>query len=379
MASLKTLQIAGAVLWYTVQHLQRVPGPKEGARVSVSDGKANPEKICQSKWRRVREKRKVRKDKNGLVTTKEDLQTLPFDDNEMRCKPLEDCSTSSGTAPCRKRVRSQYRRAEAELGNKYIQEELLGEGGCGSVFAGCRKADSLPVAIKHVMKRNVFCKIMGEDGKQISVEIAVMQKLAEEKAGTSGAPVALLDWYDLGRELILVMERPIPSVDLYHYIEASGGALPEEESKVIVQQLLNALKEMEDTKIFHRDIKTENILIQTVSSFPRVRIIDFGLSCFTGKETQFRRCFGTPDHVTPEFCRRGTYSSGSCTVWQLGIVLFEMLNRGKTFETGMFLTNKIKITKRITRNCHNFLTSCLAKNPKDRPSLEDLQQHPWIR
>ena len=61
-----------------------------------------------------------------------------------------------------------------------------------------------------------------------------MLKLEAETQGSVGtsAPVSLLDWYDLDQELILVLERPDPSVDLHKYIEVKGDSLQEEEAKV---------------------------------------------------------------------------------------------------------------------------------------------------
>ena len=61
-----------------------------------------------------------------------------------------------------------------------------------------------------------------------------MLKLAAGAKGSVGAsaPVSLLDWYDLGEELILVLERPFPAVDLSEYIKVNGGSLQEEEAKV---------------------------------------------------------------------------------------------------------------------------------------------------
>lgn len=73
-----------------------------------------------------------------------------------------------------------------------------------------------------------------ENGQQISVEVAVMLKLTSGTPGTVGtsAAVSLIDWYDLDQELVLVLERPVPSVDLLKYIEVNGGSLQEEEAQV---------------------------------------------------------------------------------------------------------------------------------------------------
>ncbi|XP_044077665.1 serine/threonine-protein kinase pim-1-like isoform X2 [Siniperca chuatsi] len=271
------------------------------------------------------------------------------------------------------------RRAKFEA--KYEQQNQLGEGGCGSVFAGYRKADNLPVAIKHIPKDKVFCKHVDKNGRQLSVEVAIMLKLAGGTTGSvaTAAPVSLLDWYDLDQELILVLERPIPSQDLLKYIEVNGGSLQEEEAKLILKQLIDAAKELQDKHIFHRDIKVENILIETGSNVPRVRIIDFGLSCFVKKGSFYRIFYGTSAHIPPEWYSHCTYRAGPTTVWQMGVVLFDMLHRKTQFETTKFLGNKLKISNNLSKNCRDFLQMCLTKAPEQRPTLEQLQHHPWLR
>ncbi|CAI5636172.1 unnamed protein product [Oreochromis niloticus] len=136
----------------------------------------------------------------------------------------------------KKSVADQKREFEA----RYVEEHRLGEGGCGAVFAGYRIEDRFPVAIKHIPKNKVYCKVADESGKKLSVEVAIMLKLAGEAEGSVGtsAPVSLLEWFDIGRELILVLERPVPAVDLQKYKAENGGSLPEDKAKVILKQLV---------------------------------------------------------------------------------------------------------------------------------------------
>ncbi|XP_039453941.1 serine/threonine-protein kinase Chk2-like [Oreochromis aureus] len=68
---------------------------------------------------------------------------------------------------------------------------------------------------------------------------------------------------------------------------------------VILKQLVDAAKHLEDKHIFHRDIKSENILIETGSDVPRVRIIDFGLSCFVKERSLYRVFYGTDIYSLP--------------------------------------------------------------------------------
>ncbi|XP_072231743.1 serine/threonine-protein kinase pim-1-like [Leuresthes tenuis] len=267
----------------------------------------------------------------------------------------------------------------AEFEEKYEEKNQLGEGGCGSVFAGCRREDHLPVAIKHIPKDKVFCKHKDKNGRQISVEVAVMLKLEGSTASSVGhsAPVSLLDWYDLQQELILVLERPMPAEDLAHYIEEHGGSLQEDEAKIIIQQLVDAAVHLKQNSIFHRDIKIENILIETGSDVPRLRLIDFGMSCINKKTSIYRTFYGTSAHVPPEWLNSCTYSAGPTTVWQVGVVLFEMLHN-KDFRSTNFIRKRLKISSTLSQDCLDFLEQCLIKVPKQRPTLEQLLNHTWF-
>lgn len=73
-----------------------------------------------------------------------------------------------------------------------------------------------------------------KNGKQQSSEVAVMLKISSIKklSARKSAPIALLDWYDLNQELILVLERPEPCKDLQAYCQENGGSLVEEQAKV---------------------------------------------------------------------------------------------------------------------------------------------------
>ncbi|XP_034754028.1 serine/threonine-protein kinase pim-1-like [Etheostoma cragini] len=298
-------------------------------------------------------------------------------------------AVAAGEGPCSKRGKSDLKEAKADLSvaalterfkAKYMEQDQLGQGGCGSVFAGYRRADNLPVAIKHVPKDKILCKVVDQNGKQLSVEVAIMLKLAAGTGASVGmtAPVALLDWYDLDQELILVLERPVPSKDLLSYIEDNGGPLPEEQAKIILTQLIEAAMDLENHCVFHRDIKVENILIETGSDVPRLRLIDFGLSCFARKGSFYRIFYGTASHIPPEWYSHCMYRPSPTTVWQLGVVLFEMLHRDP-FETTKFLGNKLRISKKLSKNCQDLLRMSLTETPQQRLTLEQLQLHPWLR
>ncbi|XP_073337250.1 serine/threonine-protein kinase pim-1-like [Pagrus major] len=259
----------------------------------------------------------------------------------------------------------------------YEQLELLGEGGFGSVFAGIRREDNFPVAIKRIHRDRVTSQGVDEKDRTLPLEVVIMLKMAKGPVGKSAA-IALLDFYDLHQELILVLERPDPCCDLFEYINYHGGFLLEETASFLLKQLVEAALDLQSQNIFHRDIKLENILIETGSEVPRVRLIDFGLSCFSETNASYSLFSGTEHHIPPEWYDRSTYTAGPTTVWQVGIVLYEMLHEDATFKTNSFLGNELTIDEDLSLSCQDILRLCLAEEPEQRPSLEQLLRHPWL-
>ncbi|KAM9784073.1 uncharacterized protein ACBT44_021437 isoform 2-T2 [Syngnathus typhle] len=321
----------------------------------------------------------------------------------------QQAATNRGNLPfafCRSTFKAKLRQrscliSAASFARKYQQVNKLGEGGFGSVYAGYRKSDCLPVAIKYIPKevKRVPLNINGLK-KDIPIEALLMLQASIKKNsdGTS-AVVSLFNKYDLEHQIVLVMERPVPSVDLFTYITRCRiGALPECEAKNIMKQLVAAAIDMHAVDVFHRDLKQENILLEATSGVPRVRIIDFGCSCFASNEPYrdyngrtphpllrllgFRRSSGflagTLCYAPPEYVLRRTYSAGPTTVWHLGALLFELMAGTKRFDTVMFLSQMLRLNRVLSEECEDFLWKCLNLDPEKRATLEQMQRHPWL-
>ncbi|TMS18940.1 Serine/threonine-protein kinase pim-2, partial [Larimichthys crocea] len=146
---------------------------------------------------------------------------------------------------------------------------------------------------------------------------------------------------------------------------------------IITRQLVDALIEIHSKGVFHGDIKSDNILIETGSDVPRVRIIDFGCGAFLSDATHIqRRVFlGSP----PERWRNETLRPEPTTVWRLGLVLFEMLHRCYPFQTSFAIMNiDVIMNNSLSYDYQNFILSCLMKNPDARPTFAMLKDHPWL-
>lgn len=70
--------------------------------------------------------------------------------------------------------------------------------------------------------------------------------------------------------------------------------------RILIRNLLLALKHLHEKNIMHRDLKPENLLLKTKENDYEVVLADFGLATFINQDNiLFKRC-GTPGFVAPE-------------------------------------------------------------------------------
>ncbi|XP_068436573.1 serine/threonine-protein kinase pim-1-like [Clinocottus analis] len=328
-------------------------------------------------------KRKATEDNEKPQMKRRRLDSIPSDDESPSTSgDTESRNTPEASLSERKAVaddgpvetKKQILDPSAMFEAKYQQQEELVPEGFGSLFAGYRKVDKLTVAIKHIPRDQIVFMYEDNNGNEIPMEVAVMLKLADESERHS-ASIDLLDWYDLDHELILVLERPWPAIDLLSYITANGGCLGEKEAKIILRQLLDAAINLKQRHIFHQDIRVENILLEFRENGVRVRITDYGLSCFAEEEDGYQTFIGT--HVPPEWHHQREYQAGPSTVYQIGAVLYDML-QNPSFRTDMFFLQQ-SAKWWYSENCNNFIKACLHKDPEKRLTLEQLRNHLWMR
>ena len=136
----------------------------------------------------------------------------------------------------------------------------------------------------------------------------------------------------------------------------------------------------------HRDIKSDNILIDQSSG--AVKIADFGFAIgLTSDATKRTSVVGTPYWMAPELIRGQDYGC-EIDVWSLGITAIEMaegeppMMREPPLRALLMITvksaPKLKRPERYSETFNHFLACCLQTNAAKRPSAEELLLHPFI-
>jgi hypothetical protein len=203
------------------------------------------------------------------------------------------------------------------IDGKYRLDAVIGRGGMAVVYAATQLLTHRPVAIKCLHPR-VAC----------SADV-VERFLREARAATSIDHPNVVQVYDVGRiegSFYLVMEL-LAGEALRDRIDR--GPLPLDEALRVLVPVLGAVAAAHARGIVHRDLKPENVFLRLREdgSLRSPKVLDFGISKLTQEEsmTLTGSVIGTPYYLSPEQATSSKDVGPASDVYQLGVLLFEML------------------------------------------------------
>lgn len=126
--------------------------------------------------------------------------------------------------------------------------------------------------------------------------------------------------FETKSKLFAVMEH-CETGELFELI-VKQGKLSEEYAAFLFHQIVEALVYLHELSIAHRDVKPENILLDTKN---QIKLIDFGLSNLSVDGKMFLTPCGSPCYAPPEMIKKLPYDGRISDIWSLGITLFAMV------------------------------------------------------
>ncbi len=218
--------------------------------------------------------------------------------------------------------------ADALLGRRlndtYLVESVIGEGGMGKVYRASHT---------RIPQKQFALKVLRRDLSQDTDQLARFQREAETAACISHPNV--IGVYDVGRTTdgysYLVCEL-LEGHDLDSHLEKNGPLAVAAAVRIAVQ-VCSALEAAHAGNVVHRDLKPQNVFLLAeadgkVSEFPRVKVLDFGLSRFMDTaDTQLTRTgvvMGTPSFMAPEQAN-GLRVDHRVDIYGIGVLLYTML------------------------------------------------------
>ena len=184
-----------------------------------------------------------------------------------------------------------------------------------------------------------------------------------------------------GDKYLLLFMEYAPGGTLLELVNRKKG-LSEGEAQIYFNQLFSAVRHLHMFHfLVHRDLKLENVLLGKKNV---VKLTDFGLAG-TSYNNLMHTFVGTPGYQPPEIIAGNEYTE-KCDVWSLGICLYAMIAGRLPFSNQnsnvrLFLQEvfAMKYPPNFSPALVDLLKKMLAPKPEERPSLIQLQDHPWLR
>ncbi|KAI9159487.1 Protein kinase [Blastocladiella emersonii ATCC 22665] len=260
----------------------------------------------------------------------------------------------------------------------YAAMKKIGHGASATVYRARHRPTGAWVAVKRMHLPSQ------PRADQVVNELVVLQSVAHPN---------LVNYRDAllvgGVELWVVMEL-MEGGALAELLEMRGGnvGLAPPVIAAVTAAVTRALAYLHARGILHRDIKSENVLLDARG---HVKLTDFGYAARVPDASARRATLvGTPYWMAPEVVKQQTYTQ-SLDIWSLGILVYECVEGSPPYLDeeplkALYLiatngTPKLQFPDRVD-GCPALIdfmfARCLIVDPDARASAAELTSHPFL-
>ncbi|CAG0913443.1 unnamed protein product [Notodromas monacha] len=267
-------------------------------------------------------------------------------------------------------TRVSSRRGEEPVVGKYKLLKTIGKGNFAKVKLAKHVPTGKEVAIKIIDKTQLNPNSL----QKLFREVRIMKILDHPNI------VKLFQVIETEKTLYLVMEYASGG-EVFDYL-VFHGRMKEKEARAKFRQIVSAVQYCHQKKIIHRDLKAENLLLDSEMN---IKIADFGFSNEFTPGNKLDTFCGSPPYAAPELFQGKKYDGPEVDVWSLGVILYTLVSGSLPFDGANLkelrervLRGKYRIPFYMSTDCENLLKKFLVLNPLKRASLETIMKDRWM-
>ncbi|KAF0698833.1 Aste57867_10557 [Aphanomyces stellatus] len=190
---------------------------------------------------------------------------------------------------------------------------------------------------------------------------------------------------------VLVMEE-LRGGDIFDKLRETKSHIQERDMCRLVKMFLEALVYIHKRNIVHRDLKLENLMLESTSENACLKIVDFGFAIqVPSDEPTLTEVLGTPGYMAPEIIRGGPYGK-PVDVWSAGVIVYTLLcgyppfhhdrvsNVNTLFRAicyGYYFFDS-PYWNDISDDAKDLISKMLQVDPTARATAEQLLEHAWF-
>uniref|UniRef100_A0A914ZAB1 MAP/microtubule affinity-regulating kinase 3 n=1 Tax=Panagrolaimus superbus TaxID=310955 RepID=A0A914ZAB1_9BILA len=264
---------------------------------------------------------------------------------------------------------SSSRRNDDHIG-KYKLLKTIGKGN----FAKVKLAKHIPTGMEVAIKIIDKTALNQSSLQKLFREVRIMKQLDHPNI------VKLYQVMETEQTLYLVMEYASGG-EVFDYLVAHGR-MKEKEARAKFRQIVSAVQYLHSKNIIHRDLKAENLLLDSAMN---IKIADFGFSNNFSVGSKLDTFCGSPPYAAPELFQGKRYDGPEVDVWSLGVILYTLVSGSLPFDGANLkelrervLRGKYRIPFYMSTDCENLLKKFLVLNPARRGTLEQIMKDRWM-
>ncbi|XP_031635678.1 serine/threonine-protein kinase par-1 isoform X2 [Contarinia nasturtii] len=252
----------------------------------------------------------------------------------------------------------------------YDIERTIGKGNFAVVKLARHRITKNEVAIKIIDKSQLDSGNL----EKVYREVEIMKRLDHPHI------IRLYQVMETHSFLYIVSEYASKG-EIFDYI-ARYGKMSERAARQKFWQILSAVEYCHKRGIVHRDLKAENLLLD---SNMRIKIADFGFSNFFHPDELLATWCGSPPYAAPEVFEGKRYVGPEIDVWSLGVVLYVLVCGALPFDGSTLqslrdrvLSGRFRIPFFMSSDCESLIRKMLVLDPHRRYTIEQIKHHRWM-